>query len=108
MNPKTSSLHVAGLQKGNFVFADILDNSRVVSEDGKKKVGALQGSSSPWPIILGLHWLMITEGKVKMKVSFAYSAVGFFGLIRAGSVSAYSSVPGVFGPRGDAAKLAVD
>lgn len=43
--------YASGLQRWHFiVFTDILDNSRVISEDGKKKVGAvLQGSaSSPW------------------------------------------------------------
>lgn len=46
----------------NFIFfADILDTSRVISEDGKKKVGAV--CKAWWllclsPIIRSSHWLL--------------------------------------------------
>lgn len=79
MNPKTFSLHVSGLQKRNFVFADILDNSRVVSEDGKKKVGVVfAGLFIPMAHHLGLTLADDNRGESKNESFICILSCGLF------------------------------
>lgn len=79
LHPKTFSLHVSGLQKGNFVFADILDNSRVVSEDGKKKVGVVfAGLFIPMAHHLGLTLADDNRGESKNESFICILSCGLF------------------------------